>query len=819
MKRPLCFLCIIFIMGGMIALKAVRLPPADYTAADGRPVTVTGRVVGKELRLSAGKQTALLTVKAETAELTAAWEDAGKTELTAGTGTPNGRDFPGLSGGKVLCYLSETAILPPLGSTVQIRGKLSAFDSATNPGQFSAADYYRILNTDFRLYNGTITAMSKSYSRYREALFRVREAMGKTLDRYFSAADASVMRTMLLGESGQTDREIKELYQRNGIIHILAISGLHISLIGMGIFRLLRRLALPLPAAVLLAIAVMLSYGVMTNMGASSLRAIIMFIMRMIAYLLGRTYDLLTALAAAAILILFEQPLYLEHSGFIFSFAAVLAIGLFIPAMNAPPEKAAVKMNAPPGKAAVKMSASPGKAPAKMNASPGKAPAKTAARRAAPIAKIIQSLGSGFYISAVTLPIYLLFYYQFPLYSVFINLIVIPLLSVVMLTGILTVMTGMMLPAAGKLISAVPALILTIYEQICLFCDRLPGGNLILGKPPGWRVVIYVIILLLLIIFHRKLVRPLRLVILTGGILILVFRRPVGLTVTFMDVGQGDGIFIQSPSGHNYLIDGGSSDEQAVGKYRILPCLKYQGVKRLDGWFITHPDQDHSSAFAELLAVRDTDGIPVSVLILPDISEESKDGAYRELEQMAGEAEITLEYISQGEMIRDGDFSLTCLHPGRALAETDSNAYSTVLYLQYRAFTALFTGDIEGPRERELASLSGLPALKGSPALKGRPALNDAPARLTVLKVAHHGSRNSSPPELLRRIAPLYAVISAGAGNAYGHPHAEVLARLAKQNTTVFITCDTGAMTFKTNGEKLTIIPTKIGNNTNQNGQ
>ncbi len=707
-------------------MRYVGVPPVDFTPWEGNWITVTGKVVGKEVRSTARGEGLLVTVKPDAAV----------------------EGLPPDSRGKVLCYL-ESSIGPLLGSRVQVRGKLSTFEKATNPGQFSQLHYYRILKTDFRLFEAKLLAAGHNYSRYRESLYQIRSVLGRTLDKYFKEDKASILRTMLLGESGQTDSKIKELYQRSGIVHILAISGLHISLLGMSLYRLLRRIAVPILIASLMTVAVMVSYGEMTDMSISSLRAIVMFGMRMAAQLAGRTYDILTASAVAAALILLEQPLYLNHSGFLFSFLAVLAISLFIPSMN-----------------------------------------YALFNKASPVANTFLS---SFCISAFTLPVSLYYYYQFPLYSPLLNLIVIPLMGVLMITGILTMSVGQILVPFGMITSVISTLILELYEKICLLCDSLPGHNLILGQPRIWQIATYAGILAFLIMFHEKLRAGIRYLILIGGILTLVMRNPSGLTITFLDVGQGDCIHIRSPGGRHYLIDAGSSDSQDVGRYRILPYLKSQGVKRLDALFITHPDADHHSAFTELTERMRTDGIPIDALILPDINDNSKNEEYRRLESIAADAGIARHYISSGQSVSDPGMTLWCLHPEGGAVWSDSNAYSTVLLLKYGDFSLMLTGDVEGSGEEALSRYIAGTA-SDSRAVVGN---------LTLLKVAHHGSRNATGRQFLRLTNPALAVISAGSGNPYGHPHEELVERLENSGVKVYITYESGAVTVWTDGKKI----------------
>ena len=213
---------------------------------------------------------------------------------------------------------------------------------------------------------------SSAYSGFREYLYLVREYLSLLLDACYDESDASVMKAMLLGEKGMLDTDLKELYRANGIIHILSISGLHLSIIGMGCYKLLQRIRAPRAINVIVCIVLMYCYGTMTGMGTSMLRAYVMFVLHLFAELIGRTYDLLTAVAVSALLILLRQPLYLQHSGFLFSFGAVCGISILLPEA----EKNLF------GRSGTE-----------------------------------KALFSGAVISVSTMPVYLCFYYEFPVYS------------------------------------------------------------------------------------------------------------------------------------------------------------------------------------------------------------------------------------------------------------------------------------------------------------------------------------------------------------------------------------------------------------------
>ena len=211
----------------------------------------------------------------------------------------------------------------------------------------------------------------------------------------------------------------------------------------------------------------------------------------------------------------------------------------------------------------------------------------------------------------------------------------------------------------------------------------------------------------------------------------------------------------------------------------------------MDAVFVTHPDTDHCNGVQEILEQDTGSGITVKCLALPDIAGETKSDGFRKLEGLAEERGIPVVYLSRGQEMGEGELTFTCLHPSKGYRTKDTNEYSLVLKLTYQNFSALFTGDLEGEGEQDFEKYQ-----EGKAGNRGQ---------LTVLKAAHHGSAYSTGTELLEVLMPAYTVISCGKHNSYGHPHQELLKRLADCGTKILITYQTGAVTFKTDGEQVWI--------------
>lgn len=668
-------------------------------------------------------------------------------------------------GGRLLCYLAEGQREPKLGSYVEIEGRLKRFERASNPGQFDAALYYQISGISYRLDQAKITKTTTEYNRMGEMLWQIRKHLSGILSLRLPEKEAALMQTILLGEKGSLDSEIKELYQRSGIAHILAISGLHVSVLGMGLYRLLRKIGVPVKGAALLSMLLLLFYGAMTGFSVSAMRAILMFGLRMLGEMLQRTYDMLTAIAAAAALLLAGQPLFLRSASFVFSFGCVLGLCVVHPALTMP---AAVPQQS---------------------------------KRRIKWQEILQRLLAPPAMMAVTLPMYLWFYYQIPPYSMLLNLLVIPLMSYLMAAGLLLLLVNPLPLPLWRIAAALIVGVFRIYERACRMCEGLPGAVLNLGKPAVWQLLVYLACLSVVILIRHRQSLWKRWLMMAGAVLLLLV-RPVGrLEITFLDVGQGDCIYVELPGKEKFLVDGGSSSVGSVGKYRILPFLKAKGVRYLEAVFVTHPDEDHCNGIQELLSMGKQQGIRIGCLILPDIGESSKGQGYRELEKAASEAGISLQYISRGQYIQGKGALLECLHPASGFESTDANAYSIALRLTSGSFTALLTGDLEGTGEQalleELSARREISENRGADSMAGGLADNTAggPAGITLLKVAHHGSKNSTSEEFLQMINPAIAVISCGKNNRYGHPHEETLERLSEADISWFCTKDYGAIT------------------------
>lgn len=629
----------------------------------------------------------------------------------------------------------------PIGKYILIRGKLGFFEHARNPGGFDEALYYERQKVYGCVWCEEILEVAGEEHAFFEGLYQFRMTWRKSLVDCIGEKNGGILAAMLLGEKSEMDSEVKELYQNNGISHILAISGLHISFIGLGVYRLIRKTGLSFLPAGILAMGILTLYVLMIGASVSAVRAYIMLALRIGADITGRVYDMLTAAMLGAATTVLYQPLYLTDGGFYMSYGAILGISILLPAL----------------------------------------------KQCFPCrCKWLDGFYASISINIMLFPITLWFFYVFPTYSVFLNMIVLPFTGPILGLGILGSFFLLWIPTMGKLCLKICVFILEFYEQVCREGKGLPLARLVIGKPEWLEMILYYSMLLAILIFisytrKRKWSRTrCRLVwfALILAIGVVTFQPRGKLDIVMLDVGQGDGIYLRGPQGNTYFIDGGSSDESGLGKYCMEPLLESQGVGVLDYAFITHGDSDHYSGIEEMLSRQDV-GIRIAHLVLP--AHYRSDNDLSALAKKARNAGVAVLTIKAGDKLKEGDFIFTCLQPCENEDDLKGNSASVVLEVEYGEFSMLCTGDVERLGEERL-----LQKLKEKD--------------YDVLKVAHHGSKYSTSKTFLELCTPEIALISAGKNNRYGHPHEELLERLENAGCKIYNTQENGAIMLETDG-------------------
>lgn len=671
-----------------------------------------------------------------------------------------------------LCYLQEDETLPKAGSYVRVFGEVSPFLQATNPGEFDAAAYYRRKDCLFALRKTKITAQTKTYGRLEEFLSQLRYESEVLFRKLLGEKNGATASAMVLGRKKGMDSEVKALYQGAGISHLLAISGLHLSLIGAGLFGLLKKVRLPVALSAGISTWILIVYAQLTGMGISTRRALVMFLLFLAAGLLKRTPDLPTSLAVAALLLLVPKPQRILDAGFQLSFSAVIGIAVMIPVLQDGWEDAVPSLRVTDGVAGWNI-------------------ARAVIARACRLLR--KNILAGLGITMTMLPFLLIHFYEWSPWSVLLNLAVIPLMGILLpcliglqLVARLTAFTHCLELPQHLLCTAIEA-IFSCYEQLCRFTTALPGSILHTGYPTWQALAVYTIGLIALAMSGKKLRPHLRLAAAVCLMGIFLIRLPGELNVTMLDVGQGECVGIETREHHVYLVDAGSTSKKKTGQYQIIPWLKYIGTRSVEGIFITHWDEDHISAVGELLEWSKSSRVKIRRIFLPDVA--LKDEVLETLLQQIEEAEVSVEYLSAGEHMTDGALQISCLHPYAKKVPEDRNDASLVLRLSQDDFQMLLTGDLEKSGEDWLVE-------------QARPATQN-PLRCTILDAGHHGASNATGEALLDLAQPGVVLISCGKNNRYGHPAPETLQRLEERGIRWYSTAEVGAIQVQVGKKKV----------------
>ena len=680
-----------------------------------------------------------------------------------------------------LCYLQEDEALPKAGSYVRVFGEVSPFLQATNPGEFDTAAYYRRKDCLFALRKTKITAQTKNYGRLEEFLSQLRYESEVLFRKLLGEKNGATASAMVLGRKKGMDSEVKALYQGAGISHLLAISGLHLSLIGAGLFGLLKKVRLPVTLSAGISTWILIVYAQLTGMGISTRRALVMFLLFLAAGLLKRTPDLPTSLAVAALLLLVPKPQRILDAGFQLSFSAVIGIAVMIPVLQDGWEDAAPSLRVTDGVAGWNI-------------------ARTAIARACRLLR--KNILAGLGITMMMLPFLLIHFYEWSPWSVLLNLAVIPLMGILLpcLIGLqliarLTVLVHCLELPQHLLCTAIEA-IFSCYEQLCRFTTALPGSILHTGYPTWQALAAYTIGLIALAVSGKKLRPHLRLAAAVCLMGIFLIRLPGELNVTMLDVGQGECVGIETREHHVYLVDAGSTSKKKTGQYQIIPWLKYIGTRSVEGIFITHWDEDHISAVGELLEWSESSRVKIRRIFLPDVA--LKDEVLETLLQQIEEANVSVEYLSAGEHMTDGALQISCLHPYAKKVPEDRNDASLVLRLSQGDFQMLLTGDLEKSGEDWLVE-------QARPAVEQPQPAAQNPLRCTILDAGHHGASNATGEALLDLAQPELVLISCGKNNRYGHPAPETLKRLEERGIRWYSTAEVGAIQVQVGKKKVKI--------------
>lgn len=671
-----------------------------------------------------------------------------------------------ISNVNIILYVKDEKIEGITGEMIDTYAKYDSYKSARNKGGFNERKYYYELGIAGRFIkeNDDETFIISKRDIVITGLYRLKCHCINILDKITSAKYSGIYKGILLGDKSDIESDTRSLYKMAGISHLLAISGLHISLIGYFVYRTLRKIMGLYPSGIL-TFTIILCYGNMIGENISAKRAIIMFGVSLLAKLIGRTYDILSALTLAFIIIIYTNPLAIFNSGMLLSFGAILGIILLhTPLMRF------IKINN----------------------------------------KLISSFLASEMINTIIRPISAYFYYEISMYSSVINIIIIPFMGIIVVCGILGIIIGSVSVHLGSFVIWIGCRVLQFYDFVCRLFLKMPYATRIVGIPGNLRLVIYFgLLIIAVIILHiylnrndeiynndnecnivncgeidtfkvRNIKRISVCMVLILLNVILLSNNVKGVRINMLDVGQGDSICINN-AGNTLLVDAGSSSEKDITKYTILPFLKASGIECVDYLIMTHSDMDHINGMNDLMEYKYNGRNYVKNIIVPKINETVVDKNYKNIISKAEKEKINVIYLGKGDIIQMKGLQIRCLWPEDD-RKLDKNDLSLTFYLSVSEsdFRMLFTGDLGMEGEKMLIK-SGI---------------SD---KVNVLKTGHHGSNNSSSAEFLKVLLPEVSIISCGVNNRYGHPGQDALKRLKNIASDIYVTKDTGEIDIHVN--------------------
>ncbi len=660
---------------------------------------------------------------------------------------------------KFLCnfWKDTTSILDSLynklevGNKVSFVGTIQRAKNQRNPNEFDYENYLinkgitGIINC-YRL--ETIDIIDDSQNFFLNSVFKIRKAIDIRIKELYNPTAAALLKGLLLADRSDIDYKTKKYFMNTGVIHVLAVSGLHVGFISIIFLLLFARFGIRYQFG--LTIIGIIFFLILTGGHSSVFRASVMAIMFLIARLTNRSTNGINSLAIAALIILLFNPKELFDPGFLLSFSAVLSILILYPVLS---EKIrAINTN-------------------KL------------------IRKFLLFIGVTFVAQLGTLPFTIIYFNKISIVSLFANLLVIPLIGFIVGIGILSLVVSIFSFWVASVFAITNIMLIDfLYRLVILF------GTVSFAYIPIYKFSILdgiFFYLFLFIIFYsiKKFNSKIALAVV---VLLLIASLPNyfefdnynllpdgDLTIATIDVGQGDAILIKFPNNKTALIDAGNRTEYFDnGERIILPLLKSLEIDKLDYVFISHLDTDHFGGTISLIDY----GI-VKYLYKPFSNGSHKEQVF---EKYLKENNVNFSYYSKKSFNIDG-CKLYFLNDttDNIYKSFDINNKSGIIKLVYGKTSFLFVGDLEEEGEVYLINKYGK-YLKSD-----------------VLKIGHHGSKSSSSLEFIDSVKPRLGIISAGIMNKFHHPAKLVLNRFEKRKIKIRRTDKEGAIILASDGNRI----------------
>jgi len=633
---------------------------------------------------------------------------------------------------------------PPLpGDSIWYKAKFYTVERPTVPGQFDTPKW--LAGSRLRAFGSleSFRILREGHAPERYFLSFKKWLQGR-LAPYCSTPATGLLMGLLAGDRSGIPDALQNDFRRSGLVHVLAISGFHVVLLSGLLMLFLKSLRLPHNAARIAAIVLLLLYIPVTGGSAAVTRAVVMFSVVETGALLQRKADSLNSLGVALLVIILIYPSELWSPGFQLSAAATAGI---IAGQKANPLGSVSKLLS-----------------------------KNALGKLFDT-YILQTSYVTFCATLATAPFMAYHFQTFSPIAWLGNIIVVPCVSLGMYAGLFLAISP--LEILQQNFGAAADTFLRIAAFLTKLLSDSPSAQVTIGPFPVPILCLTSLFCVLLTLWKIQFYRRIAILISCGiaiffCVAVIKFYLQPEWNLTVLDVEQADSILLETPNGKNFLFDAGLGNRKPNGsvsehnnaaKNRIVPHLRYKGIRSLDAVIITHADADHYGGLEELIKT-----FPVKEVWISECAHTENKVEWQSVLSKVYQANIPVRDVSAGFYYRENCLGKSCfemraLHPvSSAFGCGETNKESTTFAVHGLGHSALLTGDLTKEGEKEI-----LTRLQNNPKLS---------PDVDFLKLGHHGSKTSSSVEFLNAVSPYYAVASAGRKNMYRHPHKAVTDRL-----------------------------------------
>ncbi len=654
---------------------------------------------------------------------------------------------------KSIAVLYDESLLVLPGDLVKLRGEVRLPASGGNVGEFDYSVYLQRKGIFTRVIAGEIALLRRgtpSFNRY------VTIIRNETIAKFFTALpenQAAVISGILFGDTSYLDKSNKETYKNLGVMHVFAVSGMHVSYITALLLLFTTKLKLKSWVKVVLIALGLFGYSALAGFSASVVRATIMTVVGLTAYLVGRRKNFYNALALAAFFWLLLNPADVFAAGFQMSFAAALSIYYLYPLGDK------LLFFITRGKDIF-------------------------------IVPLIAQLG--------LLPLLIYHFGLFSPWSILANIPVVLVVGIIVLSGFIVLLIQSILWPAAEMLLLSMGMLVELTNAFLTLLARLPAAALFVRLPRLWEIILYYVVLVILrekaagnlklSLKNKRRIAFFTVMLFAVAVFASFVPNPGQLKVVFLDVGQGDAALIMAPNGKNILVDaaGGGYNGFDVGRDKLVPALHRLGIRKIDLFINSHPDRDHLDG---IFAVAEV--IPVKEAVLPRLS--GRDNLeYQQFLGLLKQRNISYSHLSQGDVIKISPaISMEVLSPPVLIPDDwEVNDQSLVILLQYKEERVIFTGDIQ---QKAIGYLTA----------------GESDIEADLIKVPHHGSAGSFTAEFYEEVDPDFAVISVGRNNSFGHPSPVVMKYFQQEGIESYRTDQNGATVITSDGLELKVMPNK----------